>query len=97
MSPNSSAIQRVFERSRVFLPVIHPVDRRTALGSIGTAVESGADGIFLINQGMTTSQLLEFIPEVRERHGSLWIGVNLLRVEPEEVIDLIADLPVGGI
>ena len=97
MSPNSSAIHRVLGRSRVFLPVVHPVNRRTALGSIGTAVESGADGIFLINQGMTVTQLLEFIPEVRERHGSLWIGVNLLRVEPEEVIDLIADLPVGGI
>jgi len=97
MSQDDNALQRIFRRSRVFLPVIHPVDRGTAMGSIQTAVECGADGIFLINQGMSTSQVLEFIPEVRLRHSSLWIGVNLLGTAPEDVIGLIADLPVGGI
>jgi hypothetical protein len=51
----------------------------------------------LINQGMTTSQVLTFIPEIHRRHESLWIGVNLLGSEPEEVVGLIANLPVGGI
>lgn len=97
MSQDDSVLRRVFRRTRVFLPVIHPITRETALGSIQTAVESGADGIFVINQGMSTSQVLDFIPEVHLRYESLWIGVNLLSTEPEEVVGLIADLPVGGI
>ncbi|MBF0451760.1 MAG: adenine phosphoribosyltransferase [Candidatus Magnetomorum sp.] len=97
MSQNDNALKRTFQRSRVFLPVIHPVDKQTALFSIKTAVESGADGIFLINQGMSTTQVLEFIPEVHLMYTSLWIGVNLLGTEPAEVIELIADLPINGI
>lgn len=97
MSQSLNALQQTFRRPRVFLPVIHPVTRKIALGSIDTAVESGADGVFLINQGMSTRQILEFIPEVRQRHRDLWMGVNLLGTPPEEVIALIADLPVGGI
>ena len=97
MSQDNTVLNRVFRRSRVFLPVIHPVSTETALDSIQTAIASGADGIFLINQGMSTSQVLDFIPEVYRRHESLWIGINLLGSNPEEVIGLIADLPVGGI
>jgi uncharacterized protein len=97
MSEEIRVLERVFRRSRVFLPVIHPVSRETALGSIQTAIASGADGIFLINQGMSTSKLLAFIPEVHRLHETLWIGVNLLGSNPEDVIGLVADLPVGGI
>ena len=97
MSETENALQRVFGRSRVFLPVIHPVTKATALQSIDTAVGTGADGIFLIDQGMSSAQVLDFIPEVRRRHENLWIGVNLLGSEPEEVLELVAALPVGGI
>jgi hypothetical protein len=97
MNHGKDVLQQVFGRSRVLLPVIHPVSKTTALDSIQTAVESDADGIFLINQGMSTAQVLGFIPEVHQRYPDLWIGVNLLGAEPEEVIGLIADLPVGGI
>lgn len=96
-APRKTRLETAFGRSRVFLPVIHPVARDTALESIRTAIESEADGIFLINQGMSSSQVLHFIQEVRRRHHDLWIGVNLLGTEPEEVIGLVADLPVGGI
>ena len=94
---NGTMLQRVFGRSRVFLPVIHPVSKATAIQSIDTAVWAGADGVFLINQGMSSSQLLDFIPEVRRRHEELWIGVNLLESDPEDVMGLVANLPVGGI
>jgi uncharacterized protein len=97
MSENTSVLERVFRRSRVFLPVIHPVSREAALDSIQTAIASQADGIFLINQGMSTSELLDFIPEVHLRHESLWIGINLLGSNPEQVVGLVADLPVRGI
>jgi len=97
MSELKHAFQRVFKKPRVFLPVIHPVTKAVALQSIDTAVHAGADGIFLINQGMTASQVLDFIPEVRQRYEQLWIGVNLLGVKPEEVITLVANLSVDGI
>ena len=97
MSNEENALTRVFRRTRVFLPVIHPGSKKTALDSIWTAVESRADGIFLINQGMSATQVLEFIPEVHRLYEHLWIGVNLLGSRPEKVIGLVADLPVGGI
>ncbi len=97
MTQDNKVLQKVFGRSRVLLPVIHPTTKETALRSIETAVESGADGIFLINQGMSTSQILDFIPEVHQQYKNLWIGVNFLGTEPEEVIDLVVDLSVGGI
>ena len=59
-----NAMQQTFKRSRVFLPVIHPVSEDIALSSIQTAVEADADGIWLINQGMRTPELLAFIPTV---------------------------------
>ena len=97
MSNSKNILQQVFHRSRVFLPVIHPVSKATALSSIKTAVESDADGIFLINQGMSISQVLDFIPEIHRLYQNLWIGVNLLGSPPEDVLDLIVNLPVGGI
>lgn len=90
-------MQRVFRRPRVFLPVIHPVSEATAVASIEVAVQSGADGIFLIDQGMSASEVLDFVPRVRRRHEKLWIGVNLLGFRPEDVLAQIAGLPVGGI
>ena len=97
MINEETAMTSVFRRNRVFLPVIHPVSKKTALDSIRTAVESGADGIFLINQGMSAAQVLELIPEVHQRFEGLWIGVNMLGIKPEALIGRVADLSVGGI
>lgn len=97
MQHEANAFSEVFRRSRVFLPVIHPVSRETALASIQTAVDCNADGVFLINQGMSTAELLAFIPEVNRRHDTLWIGINLLGSNPADVIGMVSDLPVGGI
>lgn len=94
---DKSSLNHVFGCPRVFLPVIHPVSKGIALDSVETAISSGADGIFLINQGMTTTEVLDFIPELHRMHENLWIGINLLGTKPEEVIRLVADLPVGGI
>ena len=77
--------------------VIHPVSKEIALRSIATAFHCGADGVFLINQGMSTSEVLATIPEGHERHDDLWIGVKLLGTAHEQVISLVAGLPVGGI
>lgn len=94
---NQNVLQRIFRRLRVFLPVIHPISKVNALNSIRTAIESDADGIFLINQGMSISQILDFIPQVHRLYPDLWIGVNFLGLKPEKVIELIVNLPVSGI
>jgi hypothetical protein len=96
-TPAENVILRTFHRSRVFLPVIHPVSEDIALNSIQTAVEAEADGIWLINQGMRTPEVLAFIPVVNRLFPKLWIGVNLLGTPPDKMIGCIKDLPVGGI
>ncbi len=97
MIQTESAIQSVFHRTRVFLPVIHPISSHTALQSIETAIDSEADGIFLINQGMSSAQLLDFVLEVHHRFDKLWIGINLLGFHPEDVLLAVAKLPIQGI
>lgn len=97
MQQKSSYVWQIFRRRKVFLPVIHPVSEQAALQSIETSILAGADGVFLINQGMSTEELLEFIPVIRTQFPDLWMGVNLLGTDPAEVVDKVAHLPIGGI
>jgi uncharacterized protein len=95
-SPKSKLLE-TFKRDKVFLPVIHPVTKEIALSSIKVAVEAGADGIFLIDQGMTSQEVLDFVPVVRGIYPHLWIGVNLLDTYAHDMIQRVKDLPIGGI
>lgn len=79
-------IQDVFGVPRVLLPVVHPVGVDEAMNSVGVAVEAGVVGVFLINQGMSTEEVLALVMTVRERHPALWVGLNLLGVPPAEVL-----------
>ena len=97
MDRKSSYLWQIFRRGKLFLPVIHPVSQEIALKSIETAVSADADGIFLINQGMSAEEVLQFVPEVHRRFKDLWIGVNLLGMQPSEVVARVSQLPVGGI
>lgn len=71
---------------RLLLPVIHPVNEATALASVDVAVAANCRGIFLINQGMSSVDVLRLVMAVRRRHPGLWIGINLLGHRPEEVL-----------
>lgn len=82
-----SRIERVFHRRRALLPVIHPVTDAVALASVATAVAAGCAGAFLINQGMSTEEVLRLAMEVRARHPSLWLGINLLGATPIETLE----------
>jgi predicted TIM-barrel enzyme len=79
-------INEVFGRPRVLLPVIHPVTRDHALAAVDVAVAAGADGVFLINQGLDERAVLALIGEVRGRYPSLWVGVNLLSRAPADAL-----------
>jgi predicted TIM-barrel enzyme len=71
---------------RVLLPVIHPVNEATALASVEVAIAANCRGVFLINQGMTSAEVLQLVMTVRRLHPQLWVGVNLLGHRPEEVL-----------
>lgn len=65
-----------------FFPVIHPVSVLEALRSVEVAVSAGADGIFLIDQGMSGDEVLALAADVVRLHPSLPVGINLLSSSP---------------
>lgn len=79
-------IDKVFGKSPVLLPVIHPISRDVALESIRVAHACGVPGVFLIDQGMPARDVLALVREVRARYPSLWIGVNLLSRRPAHAL-----------
>lgn len=68
-----------------FIPVIHPISAHAAGYSTACAVENGADGIFLINQGMDLDDVLALSVALKEKNPDLWVGINLLG-EPLETV-----------
>ncbi len=92
-------IAEVFKRPRVLLPVVHPVSRDHALAAVDVAVVAGADGVFLIDQGLGERDVLALIAEVYRRYPSLWVGVNLLSRTPAEAlaVALAANSRIDGI
>jgi predicted TIM-barrel enzyme len=80
-------IAEVFGVRRVLLPVVHPVSRDEALASVDVTVQAGVKGVFVINQGMSEKQVLALMMEIRGRHPTLWVGVNLLGFSPEEILE----------
>jgi hypothetical protein len=82
----SSRIEQVFGGPRVLLPVVHPIDQATALASVQVACDAGVKGVFLINQGMTSEDVLALVMTVRERWPALWVGINLLGEPPPRVL-----------
>lgn len=94
---SQNALEIVFGRPKVFLPVVKPRSRAVALQSIQTAIDSGADGVFVTNDRIDEFELLDFIPQIQKRFGSIWIGVNMIGYSPVSVLDLIKAIPVDGI
>ncbi len=87
-----------FSRERAFLPVIHlPYGESGAFVAIDVAIEAGADGVFLINQGMSATGVLRLLPQVTRRYPDLWVGVNLLGESPDEMLALSEAQQMAGI
>lgn len=91
-----NAISDHFSKSRVFLPVIHlPEDGRHCLAAVMTAMKAGADGVFLINQGTSTQNIMgKLIPQIRREFGQeTWVGINALGSAVEDVIAMSGNTP----
>lgn len=87
-----------FAHPRVFLPVIHlPHGEAGALQSVDIALSAGADGVFLIDQGMSDRELLALLPKLKERYPHLWLGVNLLGYDPPDILSLPEIALIDGI
>jgi hypothetical protein len=63
---------------------------------MNTAMEAGADGVFLINHGMSADDLLEIHLKATGEFPACWIGINCLGLYPGEVF-LRATSKVAGI
>jgi len=79
----------IFRHRHVVLPVIHVVSEEQALRNAKIAREAHADGVFLINHGMSWRELLRIHEVVDRAFPGWWIGVNCLDLGPEEVFDKI--------
>jgi len=84
-----------FCHRHVVLPVIHVQCREQAVRNATMAREAGADGVFLINHGITFGQLLEVHNAVEDAHRDWWIGVNCLDLDPEVVFARVSSLVAG--
>jgi len=81
---------------RVFLPVVHPVSVEAVYENVLMAIDAGAHGVFLINQGMSADSVLRLAAEIRGRH-SIWVGVNILGSDPMDVVDAAARDGLDGV
>lgn len=94
-----TCIQTTFGKPKVLLPVLHlPHGVEGAMRSVDHCISAGVDGVFLINQGMTAGEVMNLVSHIQRTHPGLWVGANLLRVSPHEVVlDWAPGRNLGGI
>lgn len=78
-------INKLNTNSKMFLPVIHVENKEQATDQTKTALDYGADGVFLINHYINYSKLFKIYKEIR-RLFNTWIGINCLDLEPIQTI-----------
>ncbi|MFH1330141.1 MAG: adenine phosphoribosyltransferase [Actinomycetota bacterium] len=89
------AIESVFGRRRVLLPVIHVESLEQALRNAAIAREAGCDGVFLINHAIESERLLAIERLLARKFPGWWVGVNCLDLDPTEVFAAVGDLVDG--
>lgn len=88
-------IASVFQRPRALLPVIHAINEAQVRRAADAAMENGADGVFVINQGgMSAAEVVGVALEVARM--PIWCGVNLLGASDASVPHR-QDLPIAGL
>ncbi len=93
-----SRFEEHFGKGRVFLPVIHLcAGLEGAQKAIATAVQAGADGVFLINQGMGVTGMLEVAGHIRSVYPDLWIGINPLGYSVSGAIRIVQAHGIQGL
>lgn len=75
----------MFSNRHVVLPVVHVQSSAQSTRNAKIAHRTGCDGVFLINHGMTSGQLMTIFDDVRSALPGFWIGLNCLDLQPHEV------------
>jgi predicted TIM-barrel enzyme len=88
-------IRNIFPKRHVILPVIHVKNQRQATHNVKIARDANTDGVFLINYGMSSTELLSIHRTVVAEHGDWWVGVNCLGKSPVEIFGCIDDTVAG--
>ncbi len=78
------------------LPVIHVVDVDQVTRNVNTAMQCGAQGVFLINHDFSVDRFLPIIHATRQRFPALWLGINFLAVTGREAFPILARLQQDG-
>jgi hypothetical protein len=80
----------IVHSKKKFYPVIHCIDPYEK-GGIGhaivntrTAVENGADGVFLIGHNINYLDMTNIYGHVRKQFPNIWIGINFLDISAQE-------------
>lgn len=76
-------IQETFGKSRVLLPVVHCIDAVQVRYQTDLALENGADGVFLINQGGMSAR--DVVLQAQSLRARTFVGVNLLGTQARYV------------
>jgi 2-keto-3-deoxy-6-phosphogluconate aldolase len=82
-------LREVFDRYRV-VPVVHVQSAEQAVRNAGVAMRAGAEGVFLINHGLSDKALLHIQQQVLTAFPHWWVGVNCLRSRPERVFRAVS-------
>lgn len=77
-----SAFHKLFKTGAApaVLPVVHVKDFEQTKLNVTVALRQGAQGVFLINHGLSPGQLIPIIKQVRSIFPYVWLGVNFLGV-----------------
>lgn len=90
-------LEKTFGRKKVFLPVIHVVDKEQTLRNVAIAAWAEADGIFLINHNIHAGELISVFRAVKKKIPNLWIGINFLDLRREDSIATTVNIGADGL
>lgn len=93
---DKNAIERVFNKPKVLLPVVHAISREQVTKNVADAIACGADGVFLINQGgMTAREVIDYADDLVREVPDMFVGVNILGREVPQVIRSLSEAVPG--
>jgi uncharacterized protein len=95
MASRTTQPLQTFPGRRVVLPVIHVDTLEQARRNARIARDAGADGVFLINHGISDRELLDVHAAVADEQRGWWIGVNCLGMSPAAVFQAIPATVAG--
>lgn len=84
-----SRFKETFQNKHVILPVVHVENPTQAIRNTQVALDTGCDGVFLIDMKSDAhyEELLEIHSRVRKEFPDFWVGVNFLDLATEDVFD----------